>query len=141
MDRLPPGRGQTAPMLDSFTAWLRRLGDAWEAADVDAMAALFAPAATVRPSPFAERIRGRQRIAEHWGVELAGVAEVRFAGQVLGAGDTYGIAQYRVSYRAGDGGPSRMRDGILLAALDERGRCTSLRNWWHDAEEEREPSQ
>ncbi len=128
------------PLLEAFRAWLTAFGDAWERADADALAALFAPAATIQPAPFAERVRGRQQISDHWQAELAGLADVRFAGQVLGAGDTYGIAQYRLSYRVGDAGPSRMRDGILLAALDERGRCTSLRAWWHDAEEAREPS-
>ena len=24
-------------------------------------------------------------------------------------------------------------DGVLVAALDDRGRCTSLRQWWHES--------
>jgi ketosteroid isomerase-like protein len=123
------------PLLDAFKAWLEAFGDAWEATDHEAMAELFTLGATMQPTPFAELIRGRRQIGEHWRAELAGLHEVHFRAQVLGAGDTYGVAQFRVSYRLPGEEPARLRDGILLAALDERGRCTSLRSWWHAAGE------
>ena len=53
--------------------------------------------------------------------------EAAFSAQVLGAGDTYGVAHWRVASR------DRALDGVLVAALDDRGRCTSLRQWWHES--------
>lgn len=123
------------PLLESFTAWLSRFGDGWEAVDADALAATFGPVASLQPAPFGEVLRGRQPIADYWRTELADVRDVHFSAQVLGAGDTYGIAHWRVAFtRAAE---QRVRDGILLAALDARGRCTSLRLWWHEDESTR----
>lgn len=124
--------GRAAPLLAPFSTWLSALGDAWEGLDPDAMAALFALGATFQPAPFDALLRGRPAIRGHWQAELDGVDGVQFRAQVLGAGDTYGVAHFRVSFRARDG-RELLRDGVLLAALDERGRCTSLRAWWHEA--------
>jgi hypothetical protein len=118
------------PLLDSFAAWLTAFGDAWEAADASSMAANFGPSASLQPTPFADLLRGRGAIGDHWQAELSGAREIHFHAQVLGAGDTYGIAHWRVAYASG--GQQRVRDGIMLAALDARGRCTSLRLWWHE---------
>ena len=123
--------GRQPPLLDAFTAWLTAFGDAWEAADAEGMANLFALGATMQPDPFAEPIRGRRSIVEHWQRELGGLTGVRFSAQVLGAGDTYGVAHLRVEIDAD--GRAAARDGVLLAALDAGGRCTSLRGWWHEA--------
>jgi ketosteroid isomerase-like protein len=123
------------PLLEGFASWLTAFGDAWEATDAEAMAALFAPGATIQPTPFAELIRGRQLISEYWQAELSELRGVQFRAQVLGAGDTYGVAHWRVSFTVGEGAPARVRDGILLAALDERGLCSSLRAWWHETAE------
>ena len=112
---------------------MKAFGDAWEGTDPEAMAALFALGASMQPTPFAELVRGRRLIGEHWTRELAGLRQVHFRAQVLGAGDTYGVAHFRVSFLAGEGGPSHVRDGVLLVALDERGSCTSLRAWWHES--------
>jgi hypothetical protein len=123
------------PLLEAFTAWLSRFGDSWEAADADAMVADFGPAASLQATPFAAPVRGGEPIADYWRRELADVTDVHFSAQVLGAGDTYGIAHWRVAFSRGD--VPWTRDGILLAALDARGRCASLRMWWH---EERVPA-
>lgn len=119
------------PLLESFGGWLRAFGDAWEGTDPQAMAALFALGASMQPTPFGDLLRGRRLIGEHWTSELAGLRQVHFRAQVLGAGDTYGVAHFRVSFVAREAGPPRVRDGVLLVALDERGLCTSLRSWWH----------
>jgi hypothetical protein len=125
--------GRQPPLLDAFTAWLTAFGDAWEQADAERMADLFALGATMQPEPFAEPIRGRHLIGEHWQSELRGLTAVRFSAQVLGAGDTYGVAHFRVEFDAGE--KVAARDGVLLTALDSRGRCTSLRAWWHQSAE------
>ncbi|MDQ3937380.1 MAG: nuclear transport factor 2 family protein [Chloroflexota bacterium] len=120
------------PLLDAFSSWLEAFGDAWEAADADALAALFALGATMQPTPFSDLVRGRRLIGDHWRAELAGLRGVQFQAQVLGVGDTYGVAHWRVSFVVQAGGRACVRDGILLAAFDPRGQCTSLRQWWHE---------
>ncbi|MEP7228410.1 MAG: nuclear transport factor 2 family protein [Gemmatimonadales bacterium] len=114
-----PGR------VEAFTRWVTAFGDAWEAADAAALGALFTVGATFAPTPFDELVRGRRAIVAHFSGFLPDFPEASFAAQVLGAGDTYGVAYWRVA--SGD----RALDGVLVAALDDRGRCESLRQWWH----------
>ncbi|HUG48982.1 MAG TPA: nuclear transport factor 2 family protein [Candidatus Limnocylindria bacterium] len=113
--------------LAAFTDWVTRLGEAWEAADAGAIGPLFTVGATFQPTPFAELLRGRRSIVAHYAALFESWRGVSFAAQVLGAGDTYGVAHWRVATGA------RAIDGVVVAALDERGRCTSLRQWWHEA--------
>lgn len=113
--------------LAGFTDWLTRFGDAWEAGDAEAASALFAVGATLQPTPFDDLLRGRRAIREHLDGLFAGWAKASFTAQVLGAGDTYGVAHFRV------GSSSRALDGVIVVALDDRGRCTSLRQWWHES--------
>ena len=119
--------------LDAFSAWLGAFGDAWEHVDADEMAGLFVLGATYQPTPFGELLRGRREIGDHWRALLDGVRGVQFRAQVLGVGDTYGVAHWRVSFTPHEADGPVVRDGILLAALDPRGRCTSLHEWWHEA--------
>jgi hypothetical protein len=123
---------RTPPQLEAFTSWLAAFGDAWEAADAGAMGELFVLGATYQPQPFTELLRGRRDISAHWQRVFEGLDGVQFGAQVLGAGDTYGVAHFRVSFHHSAGEGATVRDGILLAALDPRGRCTSLREWSHE---------
>jgi ketosteroid isomerase-like protein len=115
--------------VQAMTVWLTAFGDAWERGDADAAAALFAPAATFQPSPFAELVRGRSAIAAHWAEVMSGQQPIRFQGEILGVGTTYGIAHWRVVIEQSDDRAIRVVDGILLAAFDRRGRATSVRSW------------
>ena len=112
--------------LARFTEWLTSYGDAWEARDADAVGALFTVGATMLPAPFAEMLRGRRAIVSYFADQIGRWSRPTFAAQVLGVGDTYAVAHWRV---ASEGAAL---DGVLVAALDERGRCTSLRQWWHE---------
>jgi len=125
--------GPRSPLLETFAGWLTAFGDAWEATDAHRLAALFALGASMQPDPFAELIRGRRQIAHHWAGELEAMRDVHFAAQVLGAGDTYGVAHFRVTFAASERRAAGVRDGVLVAALDARGLCTSLRMWWHES--------
>jgi hypothetical protein len=116
--------------LAAFTDWLTQFGDAWEAGDAEAAAALFAVGATLQPTPFEALLRGRRAIREYFEALLGARPGASFAAQVLGAGDTYGVAHWRVATDAS------ALDGVLVAALDERGRCTSMRQWWHQSTSE-----
>lgn len=112
--------------LAAFSAWLTAFGDAWESGSADDAAALFVVGATAQPAPFDRMARGRRAISGWLIDRFAGWPNARFAAEVLGAGDTYGVAHWRVTSGA------RALDGILLCALDDRGRCTSLRLWSHE---------
>jgi ketosteroid isomerase-like protein len=119
--------------VQAMTAWLTAFGDAWEQGDADAAAALFAPGATFQPSPFGELVRGRSGIAAHWAEVMSGQQAIRFQGEVLGVGTTYGIAHWRAVIGHPDDRSNRVVDGILLAAFDRRGRATSVRSWSQEA--------
>lgn len=117
--------------LDAFQAWLVRYGDAWEARDASALAALFAPGSTLQPGPFAPAVVGRPAIRDHWAPLLERLRDGSFRAEVLGVGATYGIAHWVTTARSVDG-RSIIADGVLLAAFDRSGRCTALREWWHE---------
>jgi hypothetical protein len=119
--------------VQAMTVWLTAFGDAWERGNPDAAAALFAAGATYQPSPFGLLVRGRRRIAAHWADVMSGQRAIRFEGEILGVGTTYGIAHWRVVIGPYDDRPTRVVDGILLAAFDRRGRATSVRSWSHEA--------
>jgi len=112
--------------LARFTEWLTGYGDAWEANDAQAAGAMFTVGATLMPTPFSELLRGRRAIAGYFAEQFGRWGRTSFSAQVLGAGDTYAVAHWRV---ASEGAAV---DGVLVAALDDRGRCTSLRQWWHE---------
>ena len=131
--RRTPAPAPDAMDIQAMTAWLTAFGDAWERPNADATAALFAPGATFQASPFGELVRGRSRIAAHWAELMSGQQAIRFQGEILGVGATYGIAHWRVVMGQHDDQPIRVVDGILLAAFDRRGRATSVRSWSHEA--------
>lgn len=116
-----------SPALAVFTDWVTRFGDAWEAADSAAAAALFTVGATLQPTPFAVLLRGKRQISSYFDEVFVSWKRASFSAQILGAGHTYLVAHWRVAT------DSRALDGVLMAALDERGRCTSLRQWWHES--------
>ena len=116
-----------APRVEAFRDWLTAFGDAWESGDAEAAAPLFTIGATFQPTPFGALIRGRRAIVAHLAYVFGGWLKPQFAAQLLGAGDTYGVAHWRVA------DATRAVDGVLVAAFDERGRCTSLRQWWHES--------
>lgn len=141
MLRRPGRRTLTiAPMrLEDVRDWLVRYGDAWEARDAEGMSALFAPGALFQPEPFMDALRGKPAIRDHWRGRLERQSDVQFRAEVLGVGATYGVAHWVVGYRSADAAEDapddpakQVIDGVLLAAFDRSGRCTSLRQWWHE---------
>jgi hypothetical protein len=109
--------------VEAFTAWLTSMGDAWERGDATGLTALFTVGASFAPDPFAEVVRGRRAIISWFESVVADWRGSAFAAQVLGVGDTYGVAHWRVAT------DTRAIDGVWVVALDARGRCESLREW------------
>jgi hypothetical protein len=108
--RRPPASAPDGMDVQAMTAWLTALGDAWERRNADAAAALFAPGATFQPSPFGELLRGRSRITAHWAEVLSGQQAIRFRGEILGVGTTYGstlAGRDRTTRRSADPGCRR----------------------------------
>jgi hypothetical protein len=117
--------------LEAFTAWLTAFGDAWEAGDAEQLSPLFTVGATFAPDPFADLMRRRSAIVEFFGELFGEWPSASFSAQVLGVGDTYGVAHWRVSTA------DRALDGVWVVALDGRGRCESLREWSSEASDKR----
>ena len=113
--------------LEAFTAWLTAFGDAWEAGDAAALGSLFTVGATYAPDPFADVVRGRRAVLAWLGATFADWSSASFTAQVLGVGETYGVAHWRVASH------DRAFDGVWVVALDARGRCESLREWSREA--------
>jgi hypothetical protein len=109
--------------LETFSGWLSAFGDAWEAGDARRLSPLFTVGASLAPDPFADVVRGRKRLIEWFGELFGEWPGASFSAQVLGIGDTYGVAHWRVS------SAERARDGVWVVALDGRGRAESLREW------------
>ena len=126
----PPGPAALAQgsALERFTRWLTALGDALEAADAEALKLLFTVETTFAPDPFAPLEHGRRAVIERLSGEVAGSTGLSFEARVLGAGETYGVAHVRLLSE------ERTVDGVLLVAMDARGRCTALRRWAHAGE-------
>ena len=113
--------------VEAFSRWLTAFGDAWETGDAAALVPLFTAGATLAPEPFAELVRGRRAVVAHFREWLAAWPGATFTAQVLGVGDTYGVAHWRVTSM------DHALDGILVVALDARGRCEAIRQWWHSS--------
>lgn len=115
--------------VEAFAGWLTAFGDAWEAGDSAALGPLFTVGATFAPDPFADVVRGRRAVVAWFAESFAASPGASFTAQVLGAGDTYGVAHWRVAT------DERSLDGVWVVALDGRGRCESLREWSREAKD------
>ena len=120
--------------LEAFTAWLTAFGDAWEAGDASQLSRSFVVGASFAPDPVADVVRGRRAMLAYFDRVFAEWPGASVSSQVLGVGDTYGVAHWRVS------SADRARDCVWVVALDARGRCESLREWSSEAPDKRRVS-
>lgn len=118
-------------------SWLDRYARAWEDADADAVADLFAEDATYRSNIFADAHVGRQAIRDYWSLATGTQTAVRVkVGRPVIEGARVAVEWW-----------TTMRDedeeitlpGCLLLAFGEDGRCTGLREYWQVEEGRREP--
>jgi SnoaL-like domain len=124
-----PARASIAAVrLERWRSWLERLADALERSELMALDGLFAVETSYRPGPFSAELHGRGAIRSYWEAWLAERASVSITAEALGVGTTYAVAHWRMEWAATEAAGSAS-DGILLAAFDPRGRCTSLREW------------
>ena len=117
--------------LTGFKSWLDAYGKAWERRDAEAAAALYAEDGTYQVTPFLEPMRGRKAIFEYWLGVARTEEKVRFEYEILVSNAGTNIARWSASFVIVPQGLQTRLDGIFLIALDEQGRCKSLREWWH----------
>ncbi len=116
-----------ADRIERFRAWIEEYATALETGDFGALDRLFAIEATYRPGPFSAILRGRRATRSYLEALLAGRPSFAVTARALGVGSTYAIAHWVSGWREGE--EDAVEDGILLAAFDQLGRCTSLRAW------------
>jgi hypothetical protein len=116
---------------DTFKAWLEAYGRAWMGRDAPAAAELYAEDGTYQVTPFVEPMRGRAAILEYWSHVAATQRDIQFGYEALAATAEMGIARWWASFVIVPQGLQTKLDGIFLIALDEGGRCRSVREWWH----------
>lgn len=115
----------------AFSAWLEKYGRAWETGDATAAAELYAEDGTYQVTPFVEPIRGRAAILDYWRHVAQTEEQVQFSHEILAVTAEQGIARWRASFVIAPRGLKTKLDGIFVIALDDKGKCTWLREWWH----------
>jgi hypothetical protein len=115
----------------AFKSWLDAYGKAWESRDAEAAAALYTENGAHRVTPFVEPMRGRKAIFEYWSNVARTEENVKFGYEILVANRELNIARWSASFVIVPQGLKTKLDGIFVISLDEQGRCTSLREWWH----------
>ena len=122
--------------MERFELWLHRFADAWRVGDPDAVSDLFAPDARYQDEPFSQPLEGVDAIRGYWeqGIRHSR-RDVEFEAQALGVGDRGGLAHWRGEFTSAPAEHRVQLDGILLANIDDDGRCTDFREWWHRRED------
>ncbi|MCW2926261.1 MAG: hypothetical protein JWM86_229 [Thermoleophilia bacterium] len=115
---------------ETAAAWLESFGEAWQWRDGEAAGELFTDDATYWWGPF-ERVSGREAIVERWGALTADSGDVHFDFGVLGIEGPYAIAHWHAVVELDDRGGSDELDGMMCISIDQDGRCSEFREWWH----------
>ena len=116
---------------ESFEGWLKKYGQAWQARDAKVAAELYAQDGTYQVTPFVEPLRGKQAILEYWNNVARTEEQIHFDYEILAVTSEQGIARWSASFVIV---PQRLKtklDGIFVIAVDDGGKCTRLREWWH----------
>lgn len=122
---------------EAFAVWLEKYGRAWEARDANAAADLYAEKGTYQVTPFVEPMRGRAAIFEYWTHVAQTEENIQFGYEILALTPDHGIARWWASFVIVPQQLKTKLDGIFVIALDGRGECWQLREWWH----KQQPSQ
>lgn len=116
-------------MARDVAAWLAAYGEAWEAHDGAAAAALFTEDAAYEWGPFAEPLVGRAAIRERWEAATADQGTVRFAARQIGRDGQRAFVRWQVSLHEPGARPVEL-DGIFVLDFASDGLCERLQEWW-----------
>jgi SnoaL-like domain len=107
--------------------WIDLYERAWRAPGTALLDELFAEAATYRPAPFEEPVRGRAAIATLWEAERDGPDEVfELRWQPVAIQGDVGVARVEVRYA---GPPAAVYRDVWIVTLDHEGRCAAFEEW------------
>ena len=118
-------------------SWLEAYRRAWEEADADAAAALFAEDATYRSNIFEDPYDGRDGVRRYWTEATSTQEDVRV---LMGRPFTDGVrvaAEFWTTMR--NDGAEITLPGCLLLLFGDDGLCLALREYWHVEQGRREP--
>jgi uncharacterized protein (TIGR02246 family) len=117
-----------------FKSWLDAYGQAWEAQDPDAAAAIFTESGVYAWGPFNEPIRGAEAIRQAWAnATRERQDDIRFGYEILATtSDGRGIARWWAAMLALPASTPMRMEGIFLVTLAEDGRCELFREWWNE---------
>ena len=116
---------------EAFAVWLEKYGRAWEARDANAAADLYAEKGTYQVTPIVEPMRGRAAIFDYWTHVAQTEENIQFGYEILALTPDHGIARWWASFVIVPPQLKTKLDGIFVIALDGRGKCLQLREWWH----------
>ena len=116
---------------EAFASWLDKYGRAWEVRDAKAAADLYAGDGTYQVTPFLEPMRGHAAIFDYWTHVARTEEQVQFEYEILAVTPEQGVARWRTSFVIVPQGLKTKLDGIFVIELDDEGKCTRLREWWH----------
>jgi ketosteroid isomerase-like protein len=115
----------------TFNIWLESYGRAWMQRDAQAAAELYTENATYQVTPFSDPLQGRPAILDYWTHVAETERDIQFTYEILAITQEAGIARWRASFQIVPQDLSTQLDGIFWITLDNSGRCTSLKEWWH----------
>lgn len=115
-------------------SWLTRYGRAWEQADPTQAARLFTEDCRYFETPYSAPAVGRAGVMKYWQAVPDGQAGVSFRFRILALQAQTVIAHWSASYTHVSTRARVDLDGMFLLEFDERGLCSSLREWWHREE-------
>ena len=116
--------------MTAAATWIARYGRAWESADENEVADLFAEEAVYRSQIFREPHVGREAIRAYWR-RAAGEqrdVSVRF-GTPIADGPRVAVEWWTTMVDPDDG--ELTLPGCLLLRFGADGRCEELREYWH----------
>ena len=111
-------------------SWLEAYRRAWEEADADAAAALFAEGATYRSNIFEDPYEGRDGVRRYWTEVTSTQEDVHVQiGRPFADGDRV-AAEFWTTMR--NDGAEITLPGCMLDRFDADALCRALRVYWHD---------
>ena len=122
--------------LDAARRWAREWERAWREHDVAAVAALYAPGASFRSSPFREP-KDPGAYAEWAFADEEPGADVRLGEPVVVDGDRAAV-EYWATVRDREGVETTIA-GISLIRFGANGLVVEQRDYWHQLGESRQP--
>ena len=129
-----PGRAIGAERTESYREaerWLQAYENAWEQRDPEKAASLFSASARYYETPFNEPFAGPGGVRDYWTRVTAAQRNIDFRWEVLAVESARVWAHWSAEFDVDPSAQHVKLDGIFQLELDNEGRCTELREWWH----------